>query len=221
MKKGDGFGMGANARDYNAPLANADASETDVTQPAVLTTPPPSATARTSAVGRTPRLLTAPRRWPVVLIGTCKLFNSVGLVVVTFVLRALLSAPRHLAIVDWVDQMRLEPHNYLINSVLDLSEKATHIDHATLRMLHLGVIIYAGLYLIEGLGLLFDRKWAEWMVVVTTFGFLPFELFEICREITWGRCLLFTANIVVLAYLIFRLHRQAMIKRHNAVQRVP
>jgi len=84
-------------------------------------------------------------------------------------------------------------------------------------VLHLGVIIYAGLYLIEGAGLLWDKKWAEWMVIVTTAGFLPFEVYEIYKEVTWGRCLLFILNMIVMAYLIFRLHRQAVIKKELAV----
>jgi len=31
----------------------------------------------------------------------------------------------------------------------------------TLRLLHVGAVIYAALYLIEGLGLLWDKKWAS------------------------------------------------------------
>lgn len=158
----------------------------------------------------------APHRWPVVLIGIGKLFKSSGLVVVSFILKQMLAPEQHKAIEDWVNNGRLEPHNWFIHSVLGVMEKGLGLHHDTLRILHMGVIIYAGLYLIEGVGLLWDKKWAEWMVVVTTAGFLPFEMYEIFKEVTWQRVLLFVANMVVMGYLIFRLHRLGQIKRERA-----
>jgi uncharacterized membrane protein (DUF2068 family) len=188
-----------------------------VTQPAVATPKPSAAPAPAAPAGtatsRPIHLHKVPKRWPVVLIGIGKLLKTVGLVVVSFVLKALLAPDKHLEIENWLNNARLEPHNWFLNRELDIVEHSLGIDPSTLRWLHVGVIIYAGLYLIEGVGLLFDKKWAEWMVVVTTAGFLPLEVYEICREVTWGRCLLFVANVVVLSYLIFRLHRQAVIKR--------
>src|SRR3954452_12495902 len=104
-----------------------------------------------------------PRRWPVVFIGIGKLLKAVGLVLVSFVLQALLAPAEHQKIMDYLNSMRLEPHSWFIHAA---AEKIFGLHRDTLRWLHIGVIIYAGLYLIEGLGLLFDKKWAEWMVVV-------------------------------------------------------
>lgn len=159
-----------------------------------------------------------PRRWPVVLIGIGKLLKAAGLVVVTFVLRAMLAPAQHQKIMDILNSIRLEPHNKYIHFV---AEKAFGLHPDTLRLLHLGAIIYAGLYLIEGLGLLWDKKWAEWMVVVTTAGFLPFEAYEIYSEVTWGRCLLFVANIVVMIYLCWRLYRLHVVTVERKMEGFP
>lgn len=180
-------------------------SQAPVTVPAQ----PPAA----KAIDDTPQLHRIPRRWPVVLIGIGKLFKSAGLVVVYYILRALLSPDQHHNIEQWVDNARLEPHNWFINHYIDVVAKTLTVSPQTLHLLHLGVIIYAGLYLIEGAGLLFDKKWAEWMVIVTTAGFLPFEVVEICEAMTLGRCLLFAANVLVMIYLCWRIYRQAVIKR--------
>lgn len=158
---------------------------------------------------------TVPRRWPVVLIGIGKLTKSAGLVIVSVVLLRLLSPEEHTKIDAYVSQVRLEPHNWFIHDVFGLLEKGLGLPTDTLKMLHLGVIIYAGLYLIEGVGLLWDRKWAEWMVIVTTAGFLPLEVYEIFREVTWGRCLLFAGNMAAMVYLCWRLHRMRVVRRER------
>jgi uncharacterized membrane protein (DUF2068 family) len=111
-----------------------------------------------------------------------------------------------------LNSFRLEPHNWIIHGA---AEKLLGLNTQTLHVLHIGSLIYAVLYLIEGLGLLWDKKWAEWMVVLTTAGFLPFELYEIYMELTWGRCLLFAANIVVMVYLCWRLYRLHVVKRET------
>jgi uncharacterized membrane protein (DUF2068 family) len=160
--------------------------------------------------GRPPLAKQKPlRRWPLVVIALDKLFKAVGLVVVSFVLRSLLAPAEHQAVEEWINHQRLEPHDKFIHYVFDLSEKGMGIPPHTLQNLRLGVIIYAGLYLIEGVGLLGDWKWAEWLVVVTTAMFLPLEMYEIWRDVTWGRCLLFLANILILVYLCYRLRRRS------------
>jgi uncharacterized membrane protein (DUF2068 family) len=154
-----------------------------------------------------------------ILIAIGKILKSIGLVASSFLFRALLSEEKHKAIEDWLNNARLEPHSWVLHRCFDVVEKSLDLQHGTLRLLHLGVIIYAALYLIEGIGLWFDRKWAEWMVIVTTAGFLPLEVYEIWKEMTPARCLLFAANVVVMAYLIFRLRRQYVIKKEQTLLR--
>jgi uncharacterized membrane protein (DUF2068 family) len=158
----------------------------------------------------------APHRWPLVLIALDKLVKATGLVVISFFLQKLLGQKQHDAFVAWINTVRLEPHNWFIHYCLERIGDFAGIRPETLRLLHLGTILYAALYLVEGVGLIFDRKWAEWVVVITTALFLPLEIYEIWRLITWPRCLLFAANLLMAIYLLWRLHRQSLIQRERA-----
>ena len=158
------------------------------------------------------KLHKAPQRWPVVLIGITKLFKAAGLSLVAYMARYLLAAEQRESLESWIEPNRVDPHNIYIHKfiswLLSIPENQLHV-------LRIGALVYAGLYLIEGFGLLKDKKWAEWMVIVTTAGFLPLEIYEIYDKLSWERCLLLAVNLVVLIYLAFRLHRQAQVKREQ------
>ena len=158
----------------------------------------------------------APSRWPLLVIAVDKLFKAAGLVVIAFLLRRLMAPQQHDALVAWINTVRLEPHNWFIHYCLERVADFAGIDRAKLNLLHIGTIIYAGLYLIEGVGLIYEKKWAEWIVVITTALFLPLEVYEIWRALTVPRCLLFQANLIMAAYLLWRLHLQSVIRRARA-----
>jgi len=168
-----------------------------------------------------PKLHKVPHRWPVVLIGLGKLLKAAALVYVAYLLQLLMHNQKHQEIEDWVTDALIQPHNFIRHHVYGLLEKLLGVSVQTLRVFHVGVIIYSGLFLIEGVGLIFDKKWAEWMVVITTVGYIPFELYEIYEsaavkhEMNWVVLILFVLNMIVLSYLCFRLRRMAVLKREN------
>jgi uncharacterized membrane protein (DUF2068 family) len=57
---------------------------------------------------------------------------------------------------------------------------------------------------IEGWALHTRRRWGAWLVVVTTSGFLPFEVVSLAHRVTAGRVALLVVNAGILAYLIRR-----------------
>lgn len=160
--------------------------------------------------------LKPPARWPVVMIGVTKLVKSAGLWAIGFGILGLLNVNQRQAMTDFVTQAH--PHNWYLNFAL---AKALAIPHDTLRMLHVASFVYAGLYAIEGIGLLANRPWAEWMVVVTTGGFVPIEVYEMCRRFTAVRVSAFTINVAILVYLCVRLRRQHLIKLEEKTRSTP
>ena len=72
----------------------------------------------------------------------------------------------------------------------------------------LGLVAYALLFAVEGVGLLARRRWAEWMTVVTTALLLPLELREVIRRPDALRVVLLAANACVVVYLTARLTRR-------------
>jgi uncharacterized membrane protein (DUF2068 family) len=89
------------------------------------------------------------------------------------------------------------------------------VQEATPR--HLIVVAVASLLdgvltAIEGWALHSRRRWGAWLVVVTTSGFLPFEIVSLARRVTAGRVTLLFVNVAILVYLI---------RRESSKRRVP
>jgi len=55
---------------------------------------------------------------------------------------------------------------------------------------------------VEGVGLFLERAWAEYVTLIITASFLPLELFEVVRRLTWVRSGLLVINTMVLLYLL-------------------
>jgi uncharacterized membrane protein (DUF2068 family) len=61
---------------------------------------------------------------------------------------------------------------------------------------------YAAVGLVEGIGLYLEKTWAEYFTLIITASFLPWEIFEVLRKITWIRAGLLMVNILVFLYLL-------------------
>jgi len=138
------------------------------------------------------------------LIAVAKLFKAAVLLFVGFFILHVLKVHgnAHQVLHDFVNAIRLDPNNQIIHGIL---EKTLGIQDSTLKLISAGTLIYSALYLAEGIGLFFDKGWAEWMTVVTTAGFIPFEIYEITREVAIGRIIIFLLNVAILVYIAMRL----------------
>jgi uncharacterized membrane protein (DUF2068 family) len=75
----------------------------------------------------------------------------------------------------------------------------------TVRAIELGSFAYAGVFLVEGVGLLLRRRWAEYLTVIATASLLPLELYELVERVRATRALIVAANLAIVLYLIARL----------------
>ena len=50
-----------------------------------------------------------------------------------------------------------------------------------------------------------EKVWAEYMTVIITTSFIPVELYELIKHATRARACVLVINIIVVAYLVFRL----------------
>ena len=71
-----------------------------------------------------------------------------------------------------------------------------------------GAFLYAGLFLVEGVGLWRGRRWGEYLTVIATASLVPLELWELSRRLTTVRVLALVLNLLIVAYLIGRLRRR-------------
>jgi len=67
-----------------------------------------------------------------------------------------------------------------------------------------GAVLYGLLEIVEGIGLLRRRRWAEYLVLVATCAFIPVEVDELVRHPTAFKALAFAVNIAIVAYLVWR-----------------
>lgn len=98
-----------------------------------------------------------------------------------------------------IDHLRFNPESKLVNVIL---ENAANVNDHMLRRISEVFFIYAALSLVEGIGLYLERVWAEYVTLIITASFLPLELFEVVRRLTWVRAGLLVINTMVLLYLL-------------------
>lgn len=97
------------------------------------------------------------------------------------------------------ERLHFNPEGKLVDFLL---EKAEFLNDPLLRRIGITAFIYAGLSLAEGIGLFLEKVWAEYLTLIITASFLPWELIEMIRRLTWVRASLLTINMVVFLYLL-------------------
>lgn len=102
------------------------------------------------------------------------------------------------------------PESRFVNFIF---EKVELLDDPMLKRIGFAAFCYAALGALEAVGLYFEKVWAEFLTVIVTASFLPFEIHEIVRRITWLRVGLFGINLAVVFYLIWVIGEKAAQKR--------
>jgi len=139
------------------------------------------------------------------LIGVFKLLEAVFFVLVGLGAFHYLHHDLREAILDLAMRLRRDPEGRLVGFVLN------HLDSMTahrLREIGVATFLYAGLRVTEGLGLVLEKAWAEYLTVGVTMSFLPWEMYEIVERLDWVRVGLLIVNLLVLAYLVWMLQRK-------------
>jgi uncharacterized membrane protein (DUF2068 family) len=103
-----------------------------------------------------------------------------------------------------VRALHMNPASRTPRVFLELAEQLTS---TRLQLLALGATAYASLHLVEAYGLWRGRRWAEWLTVVAGGIYIPFELYELWKRVTWLKAGLLAVNLVIVAYLIAVLYR--------------
>lgn len=101
--------------------------------------------------------------------------------------------------------LKFDPESKVVTLLLD---KVDLIDAHRLKQISLATFGYSLLALTEGIGLMLEKVWAEYLTLSLTISFLPWELFELARHPNWFRLSLLAINLAVLAYLIWLLKRK-------------
>ncbi len=77
-----------------------------------------------------------------------------------------------------------------------------------MKLFGAGALAYGVLELVEGVGLFYRRRWAEWLTVVATSLLIPLELYELVRHASVLKAGGIAVNVLVVAYLVRVVYRK-------------
>jgi uncharacterized membrane protein (DUF2068 family) len=77
------------------------------------------------------------------------------------------------------------------------------IDRGTVTVLAVTAAVYAIVEGVEAVGLWRERRWAEYLTVVATAGFLPFEIRELIDKVSVLRIGALVVNLAIVAWLVW------------------
>ena len=73
-----------------------------------------------------------------------------------------------------------------------------------IRDLAIAALCYGAVFAVEGVGLIMRKRWAEWLTLIVTGSFIPFEIYELAHRPGAGKALALIINVAIVVYLAWR-----------------
>ena len=138
------------------------------------------------------------------LIAAFKLLKGLALLALGIGALKMLHKDVAAEIAQWIDVLRVDPHNHYIQMLLD---KLGMVDDRKLKALSIGTFFYSALFLTEGIGLALRKRWAEYLTIISTASLLPLEVYEIVKRASAPKIVVLIANIAIVVYLVLEVRR--------------
>jgi uncharacterized membrane protein (DUF2068 family) len=90
--------------------------------------------------------------------------------------------------------------SFLVRELQNVLNLRSH----TLLILAVTAVAYFVVEGVEAVGLWLEKRWAEYLTAVATAGFLPFEIHELIKRVTWLRISALVVNLAILVWLVYR-----------------
>lgn len=110
----------------------------------------------------------------------------------------------------FAEELREDPHDLIANLLIGLLPQVSRAALLTLALISAGYFV---LHVVEAAGLWLGRVWVEYLVLVETAAFLPYEIYDIARRVTWFRVAIFVMNALIVWYLASRLRPRKTTRR--------
>lgn len=105
----------------------------------------------------------------------------------------------------WIDAIGADVKGDLVR---DLLSRLAGIPRQRFEEVGIGAFAYAAILLVQGVGLLRQQRWAEWLTVVVTASFIPLELWELVKGLSLPKVGLLVINATIVWYLVRHLRRK-------------
>ena len=80
---------------------------------------------------------------------------------------------------------------------------ASHMTTHTIWLVFFGIIVYVLIRFVEATGLWLEREWAEWFALLSGSMYLPWEIYELVRHVTWVKWTVLSINLLIVIYLLW------------------
>ena len=108
----------------------------------------------------------------------------------------------HAAAAELVTDLRLNPASRYPGIFLDAADRVTDVQ---LWAIALSALTYSLVRFVEAYGLWMELQWAEWFGLLSGAVYVPVELFELFRRVSWPTVSVLTVNLSIVAYLGYAL----------------
>lgn len=156
-----------------------------------------------------PARISAYDRW-LVVIGGFKLLEAAVLVLLGVGVIHLLHQDIGDELTHLFLSLRFDPEGRFASFLID---RASDITPHQLKQISIAIFAHAGLDVLEGVGLILRKIWAEFVTIAVSAFFLPFEFVALAHHVTWVRIGITAINVAVVVYLIF--HVQMRIRERS------
>jgi uncharacterized membrane protein (DUF2068 family) len=139
------------------------------------------------------------------LVGIFKLskaifFTAVGAGALDLMNKNISDVVRHI-----IDALRIDPERHFVGILM---EHVGVIQPHQLKRAGILSFLYAMVCVVEGTGLMLEKRWAEYFTVILTAMGLPWESYELMQRFSWYKVGLFVINLAVLLYLLWILKKR-------------
>jgi uncharacterized membrane protein (DUF2068 family) len=104
------------------------------------------------------------------------------------------------------------------SGVIHTIQRVLALETKTLVWIAIGLAAYALIELVEGVGLWYAKRWAEYLTVLATAAFLPLEIRELTEKVTWLRIGALAFNIAAVIYLLLAKRLFGLRGGHRAIE---
>jgi len=104
------------------------------------------------------------------------------------------------AVLDLAAKLRFDPESHFVSLILD---QTAVLGDSSLRAIGLTTFLYSALAMVEAVGLLLQKEWAELLTILISASFLPFEAYEIYNHSTLWKWAIAATNLIILFYLLW------------------
>ncbi|HTH52156.1 MAG TPA: DUF2127 domain-containing protein [Pyrinomonadaceae bacterium] len=157
------------------------------------------------------------RTWTIHLISLEKVLKATLMIFVGYKLLTLLGRDVHEWAADFVSRHGVDTANRYVQPMLD---KLVGVGDRQLKEFSVAAFGYSSILYIEGLGLWFQKRWAEYLTAIATALFIPVEIYEIFQRPTWVRFAALGINTFIVWYLTTRLRDEKVEDAHKTVVKI-